>query len=103
MIAIFQLVGLRRVPKEGAALFGFLAEEIIDFQLGADVHTAHRVVHEDDHCIGTKRARKQCLLLIAARQRKDVVAQVRCANANFLLPVCSKLLFQFGGEKKTLA
>src|SRR5438552_1621351 len=66
VIALFQLVGLGRVPEEGPPGAGFLGDEIIDFELGADVDAAHRIVHQHQARVGAERAGEQRFLLIAA-------------------------------------
>src|SRR5690242_15833490 len=64
MVAIVEFLGFRGVPEEGAAAASLLAHEVVDFQLGADVDAAHRIVHQHDLGIGAERAGKQRLLLV---------------------------------------
>ena len=67
MVAIVELFGFGGVPEEGAALAGLLAHQIVDFELGADIDAAHRIIHQHDLGVGAERAGKQRLLLVAAR------------------------------------
>src|SRR5882672_11393057 len=48
VVAIVELFGFGGVPEEGAALARLLAHEVVDFELGADVDAAHRIVHQHD-------------------------------------------------------
>src|SRR6478736_5059876 len=47
MVAIVELLGLGRIPDEGAAVIRLLAYEVVDLELGADVDAAHWIVHQD--------------------------------------------------------
>ncbi len=47
-VTVAQLIDLGRIPDEGAAPLRFLADDLIDFELGADIDTAHRIVHQHD-------------------------------------------------------
>src|SRR5580693_9260750 len=44
VIALLQFVGLGRVPEKSSPGAGFLGDEIIDLELGADIDAAHRIV-----------------------------------------------------------
>src|ERR1039457_3916750 len=85
-VAIVELVDFAGVPKEGAAVARLLAEEVVHLQLGADIDTAHRIVHQNNPRVGAQRSSEQHLLLIAAREREDVVIHVRRADVDPLLP-----------------
>src|SRR5260221_13109836 len=50
-VAIHELIGLRRVPQEGATFTRFGGDQFVDLELGADIDAAHRVIHQDDPAI----------------------------------------------------
>ena len=85
-VAIVELFGLRGVPQERAAGARLRADEVVDLELGAVVDAAHRIVHQDDPGIGAERPREQRLLLVAARQRQDVVVGVGRADLDLVDP-----------------
>src|SRR6185437_6515017 len=70
-IAIAQFVQLRCIPEEGPAPPRLLGDDVIDLEFGGDIHAAHGVIHQDDLSIRSKRAGKQCLLLVAPGKRQD--------------------------------
>ena len=67
------------------------ADELVDLDLGAVVDAAHRIVHQHDARVGGERAGEQRLLLIAARERQDVVADVGRADPDPLAPGVGQL------------
>ena len=103
MIAIFELFHFGGVPKESAAGICLRADQIIDLELGADVHSAHRVIHQNNFRFGAERTSEQGLLLISAREREDIVAHVRGADIDPFLPALGKLVLQLGRNQRTSA
>ncbi|OWK23035.1 hypothetical protein AJ87_40165 [Rhizobium yanglingense] len=86
-VAEADLVHLRRVPDEGAAVRRFLADDRVDLLLGPDVDAAHRIVHQDNRSARRKRAREEYLLLVAAGKRQDAVVHIGRADLDPPLPV----------------
>src|SRR3984957_2939547 len=79
-VAVLQLIDLGRIPEEGATLLRFGADQVIDFKLGVEIDAAHWIIHQHDARVRAKGAREQRLLLIAARERENVVVDVRRAD-----------------------
>src|SRR4029077_8647510 len=102
-VAVLQLVDLGRIPKEGAAPLRLGADQVIDFKLGVEIDAAHRIVHQHDARVGSERAREQRLLLIPARERKNVVVDVRRANLDALAPGVGEFVLKARREQRARA
>src|SRR6202020_3440427 len=102
-VAVLQLVDLGRIPEEGAALLCFGADQVIDFKLGVEIDAAHRIVHQHDACVGAKRPREKRLLLIAARERENVVVDVRRADLDALAPGVGEFFFKASRKQRARA
>src|SRR6478672_8640605 len=73
VVAIVQLFRFGGVPQEGTTGSGFRPDQFIDFELGADIDAAHRIIHQHDPRIRSQSASKEYLLLVTPRERKNVV------------------------------
>ncbi|MCY1304986.1 hypothetical protein D9M70_547630 [compost metagenome] len=92
-IAQFDLVHFGGIPDKGSANFSFMAQDFIDFLLGADINPAHGVVHQNGIGSGGKRTGKKHFLLIAAGKRQDAIAHIRCADLDLVFPLRAELIF----------
>src|SRR3954453_11612449 len=82
MVAVPQFIEVRRVPEKCSSGLRLLMDEVVDFESRADIHPPHGIVHEYDAGIGRQSTREQSLLLISARERQDIIADVGRSNSN---------------------
>ena len=97
-----RLTHFRGVPDKRAARFGLIGDHAVDFKLGANINTAHGIVHQDDAGFGAECPGEKRLLLVAAGQRQDIVVHVRRADAHPAFPVTGKPGFAVTGNEAAL-
>src|SRR5579875_811832 len=79
-----ELLGVARIEEDGAALAREAAHELVDLVLGRDIDAAGHVVEEEDARIREQPAPHQDLLLVAAGEVADGMAQPGRAHLELL-------------------
>src|SRR5580704_7172943 len=69
VVAVFEFFHFSCVPEESAPGGRFISNQLIHLEFGANINSAHRVVHQQDLRFRPEGPREQGFLLVPTRER----------------------------------